>query len=82
MSDTSQKITKPFLTIYEKTRIIGIRAQQIANGDTVYLDYISRPRPSPIELAKLELEKKRSPVIVKRTLPNGNIENWRISEFV
>jgi len=75
------KTTKPFLTIYEKTRIIGIRAQQIANGDTVYLDCISHPRPTPIELARLELEKRRSPVIIQRTLPNGNVESWCISDF-
>jgi DNA-directed RNA polymerase subunit K/omega len=77
-----KRITKPYLTTYEKTKIISIRAQQIASGGKVYLDYIPNPRPSPISLAKMELETRKTPIIIRRPLPEGDYEVWRMCDFM
>jgi hypothetical protein len=36
---------------------------------------------SSIELAKYELNKKMTPLIIKRPLPNKSYEMWKISEL-
>ena len=79
--NTDTRITKPFLTKYEKAKILSIRTQQIASNGRVNLDCIPFKRPSPYELAKMELSQKRSPIIIRRVLPNGNIEEWKIKEL-
>jgi DNA-directed RNA polymerase subunit K/omega len=73
--------TYPFLTIYEKTKIIGLRANQLSKGAQAYIvvpDHVSSVR----EIARMELEQKRLPFIVKRPLPNGKYEYWRIADLM
>jgi DNA-directed RNA polymerase subunit K len=57
-------------TKYEKARLIGSRALQIAMGApfTVKLsdDDLKKLRYSPVEIAKLEYEKGLIPIEVKR----------------
>ncbi|MCS7103765.1 MAG: DNA-directed RNA polymerase subunit omega [Candidatus Korarchaeum sp.] len=57
------------LTKFEKVRIISVRAQQIATGSPIFLeeDEIPEGLTDPIELAKLELEKGRLPIIIRRS---------------
>jgi DNA-directed RNA polymerase I, II, and III subunit RPABC2 len=84
--DTSIKvdtkhITYPFLTIYEKTKIIGMRANQLSQGAAPFIkvpDYVKNVK----EIAKMELEQKRLPYIIKRPLPNGTYEYWRLSDLM
>ena len=73
--------TYPFLTNFEKTKIIGLRANQLSKGS---LPYISVPKhlTSVIDIARLELEQKRLPFIVKRPLPNGTFEYWRLADLL
>ena len=73
--------TYPFLTTYEKTKIIGLRANQLSQGSRAFIsvpDHITDVR----EIARLELEQKRLPFIVKRPLPNGKYEYWRLSDLM
>jgi len=71
----------PFLTIYERTKIIGLRATQIANGATPYI-----PVPSHVsnveEIATMELDQRRLPFIVKRPMPDGSYEYWRLGDLM
>lgn len=71
----------PFLTVYERTKILGMRANQIAEGAKIYVD---RPEHviEPLEIAKLELEQRRLPFIVKRPMPDGSFEYWRLSDLM
>ena len=60
-------------TKYEKARIIGARALQIASG-APFLIKISKPqlekiKYNPVEIAKMEFEKDILPVTIKRPLP-------------
>lgn len=73
--------TYPFLTTYEKTKIIGLRANQLSQGGRPFIavpDHITDVR----EIARLELEQKRLPFIVKRPLPNGKYEYWRLADLM
>lgn len=73
--------TYPFLTNFEKTRIIGLRANQISKGS---VPFISVPKhiTDVRDIARLELEQKRLPFIIKRPLPDGTFEYWRLSDLL
>ncbi len=74
-----KKTTPPFLTKFEKARIIGVRMQQLASGAKPCVDI--RGLKSIEEIAYAELEQRALPFIVKRPLPNGVTEYWKMEEF-
>jgi DNA-directed RNA polymerase I, II, and III subunit RPABC2 len=72
--------TLPFLTKYEKTRILGERASQLNLGGKPYVDI----DPSVIDgylIALKELEEKKIPYIIRRPLPNGGCEYWKLKDL-
>lgn len=73
--------TYPFLTNFERTKIIGLRANQISRGS---VPFISVPKhiTDVRDIARLELEQKRLPYLVKRPLPDGTFEYWRLSDLL
>jgi DNA-directed RNA polymerase I, II, and III subunit RPABC2 len=73
--------TYPFLTLYERTKIISLRASHLAHGDAPYME-IPEYLTDVYEIAKAELEAKRLPYIVKRPLPDGNYEYWRLADLM
>lgn len=73
--------TYPFLTKYEYTRIIGFRANQLSQGAQPFInvpEHVSDVR----EIARLELAEKRLPFIIKRPLPDGSHEYWRLQDLL
>jgi DNA-directed RNA polymerase I, II, and III subunit RPABC2 len=72
--------TLPFLTKYEKARILGERAKQIDAGATPFVS-VDENVVSGYLIALKELEEKRIPFIIKRPLPNGGCEYWRLSDL-
>jgi DNA-directed RNA polymerase subunit K/omega len=76
-----QHKTYPFLTQYERTRILGLRANQLSQGAAPFIippKYMTDVR----DIARLELEQKRLPFIIKRPLPNGQHEYWRLADLM
>jgi len=73
--------TYPFLTNFEKTKIIGLRANQISKGSVPFID-VPKHITDVRDIARLELEQKRIPFIIKRPLPNGSFEYWRLSDLL
>ena len=73
--------TYPFLTKFERTKIIGLRANQISKGS---IPFVAVPKhiTDVRDIARLELEQKRLPFIVKRPLPNGLYEYWRLTDLL
>jgi DNA-directed RNA polymerase subunit K len=69
-----EEITK--LTKYEKARIIGSRALQIAQGAKFMAklseEELKKIGYNPVEIAKLELEQGVIPITVKRPMPKVN----------
>ena len=73
--------TYPFMTVYEKTKIIGLRANQLSQGSRPFIsvpDHITDVR----DIARMELDQKRLPFILKRPLPNGDFEYWKLSDLM
>ena len=72
--------TIPFLTKYERARILGQRAKQIESGakplvkvpDNIIDGYI---------IAELELREKKIPFVIKRPLPDGSCEYWNVKDL-
>jgi DNA-directed RNA polymerase subunit K/omega len=73
--------TYPFLTNFERTKIIGLRANQLSKGSLPFID-VPKHITDVKDIAKLELEQKRLPFVIKRPLPNGQFEYWRLADLL
>ena len=73
--------SQPFLTQYEKTRILGFRTNQLAQGAIPYVSVPGHIR-NALDIAKMELEQRRLPFIIKRPMPDGSFEYWRLSDLM
>ena len=72
--------TIPFLTKYEKARIIGQRAKQIETGAKPLVKIPENIVDSYI-IADLELKEKRIPFIIRRPIPGGGSEYWNLKDL-
>jgi DNA-directed RNA polymerase I, II, and III subunit RPABC2 len=72
--------TIPYLTKYEKARILGQRAKQINSGATAFIKVPEKVIDGYL-IAELELQEKRIPFIIRRPLPNGGSEYWKVSDL-
>lgn len=70
--------SRPLLSKYEATTVVGMRAQQIMKGSSPFID---TDETDPIEIALKELRAKLIPVIIRRVMPDGKSEYWRLSEL-
>lgn len=79
----TRRITSPFMTKFEKAKIIGVRAVQISKNAPLYLnsDNIANMNWDPITIAEKELAEKRIPFIIRRYLPDGSFEDWKLNEL-
>ena len=71
----------PFLSTFEKTKILGMRTNQLAQGARPYItvpEYIT----DVLEIAKLELEQRKLPIIIKRHMPDGTYEKYRLADLL
>ncbi len=61
------------LTKYERARLIGARALQLAMGAPLLLNLkeedLEKINYNPIEIAKMELAKNILPITIKRPMP-------------
>ena len=72
--------TIPHLTKYERARILGQRAKQIETGATPFIKVPENVIDGYI-IAEMELKQGRIPFIIRRPLPNGGSEYWKISDL-
>ncbi len=72
--------TLPIMTRYEKAKILGIRSTQINSGAESFID-IPNNIIDGITIARMELEQKAIPFIIRRNLPNGKTEYWNIEDL-
>lgn len=74
-----KKKTVPFLNKFEKARLLGVRIQQLSAG--------AQPKISTEgfetiqDIVEEELKQRKIPLIIKRNLPNGDSEEWKLEEF-
>ncbi len=72
--------TVPILTRYEKAKILGVRAKQINNGSNIFVE-VNKNIIDGHLIAKMELDQKKLPFIIRRPLPSGGSEYWRVSDL-
>jgi len=70
----------PTLTRFEKARIMGARALQLSFGAPSFIK-IPKNATTSLDIAMEELNKRVIPIIIKRTLPNGNYQNIPLDQF-
>jgi DNA-directed RNA polymerase I, II, and III subunit RPABC2 len=72
--------TVPFVTKYEKAKVLGERAKQINSGAETFVE-IGDEIVDGYLIALAEFEQKKLPMIVRRPLPNGGSEFWRLADL-
>jgi len=72
--------TIPFLTKYEKARILGQRSKQIECGAKPLVKVPENIIDSYL-IAELELEQKAMPFIIRRPIPSGGSEYWNLKDL-
>ena len=70
----------PRLTRFEKARIMGARALQLSLGAPIFIE-IPKNATTSLEIAIEELKQRVIPIVIKRTLPNGDYQNIPIDQF-
>ena len=76
----NEKTTRPYITKFEKAKVIGVRAEQLAVGATANIqvpEYLTDVR----EIAEKEFYEKKIPFIIRRKLPDGTFEYFRLKDF-
>lgn len=68
-----KRTTTPYMTKYERARVLGTRALQISNNAPVLVDV--EGETDPLQIAIKELREKKIPLVVRRYLPDG----WYVS---
>jgi len=72
--------TVPFLTKYEKARVLGQRAKQINSGAKAFVKIPENVIDGYV-IAELELQQKRIPFIIRRPIPGGGSEYWNLRDL-
>ena len=72
--------TIPILTKFEKAKILGLRAKQINHGSKPFVE-ITKDIIDGHTIAHMELTQNKIPFIIRRPMPNGGSEYWKISDL-
>ena len=73
--------TIPFITRYEKAKILGERAKQLTYSNVEPLIDIPSDIIDSYEIAKLEYNANAIPFIIKRNIPDGSCEYWKFRDL-
>ena len=71
----------PYLSLFEKASVIGFRANQLSQGARPLVT-VPPHITDVIDIARIELEQKRMPYILKRVMPDGTFEYWRLADLL
>ncbi|KAI1271135.1 RNA polymerase, subunit omega/K/RPB6 [Xylaria sp. FL0933] len=77
---TEERTTTPYMTKYERARILGTRALQISMNAPVLVDL--EGESDPLQIAIKEMNEKKIPLIVRRYMPDGYYEDWTCEELL
>jgi DNA-directed RNA polymerase I, II, and III subunit RPABC2 len=79
--DPSKAVSYPFLNQFEKTKVLSFRSSQLAQGNKPYItvpDIVS----DVYTIAKMELKERKLPYLIKRPLPDGDYEYWKLNDLI
>lgn len=72
--------TTPYMTKYERARVLGTRALQISMNAPVLVDL--EGETDPLQIAMKELTQHKMPLVIRRYLPDGSYEDWGCDELI
>ncbi|XP_026761525.1 DNA-directed RNA polymerases I, II, and III subunit RPABC2 [Galleria mellonella] len=78
--EKSKRITTRYMTKYERARVLGTRALQIAMCAPVMVEL--EGETDPLQIAMKELKQRKIPIIIRRYLPDHSYEDWSIDELI
>lgn len=76
----NKRITTKYMTKYERARVLGTRALQIAMCAPIMVEL--EGETDPLQIAMKELKQRKIPIIIRRYLPDGSFEDWTIDELI
>ena len=74
-----KNISKPVMSKYERTKIIGIRAQQISQGSMPLVE-VPKHLINTLDIATYELKMRKTPFIIKRNV-GKTVEYWKVEDL-
>ena len=74
----ADRITTPYITKFERARVLGTRALQISMSAPVMVEL--EGETDPLQIALKELRSKKIPITIRRFLPDGSYEDWDVNE--
>ena len=77
---SKKRTTTPYLTKYERARVLGTRALQISMNAPVMVELDGET--DPLHIAMKELKERKIPILIRRYLPDGSYEDWAIDELI
>ncbi|XP_059147140.1 DNA-directed RNA polymerases I, II, and III subunit RPABC2-like isoform X1 [Physella acuta] len=78
--EPQKRITTKYMTKYERARVLGTRALQIAMCAPVMVEL--EGETDPLAIAMKELKARKIPFIIRRYLPDGSYEDWALDELI
>lgn len=76
----NKRITTKYMTKYERARVLGTRALQIAMCAPIMVEL--EGETDPLQIAMKELKQRKIPIIIRRYLPDNSYEDWSIDELI
>ena len=70
----------PYLTKYERARVLGQRSKQINTGAKTFVKVPENIIDGYL-IAEMELNQKRIPFIIRRPIPGGGCEYWNLKDL-
>ena len=73
--------TIPWITKYEFSKILGQRIKQLNEGNKPYITVDTSVQMDNYNIAEQEIREKKVPFIIKRPMPNGGCEYWKLEDL-
>jgi DNA-directed RNA polymerase subunit K/omega len=80
--DPNKNTTRNILTKYEKTAVLSLRLEQLMRGGAPCIDVEAMGLTNIRDIALAELESRKIPFLVMRTLPGGQKEYWKLADMI
>ncbi|CAM0140220.1 subunit common to RNA polymerases I, II, and III [Umbelopsis sp. WA50703] len=80
VQESRERVTTPYMTKYERARVLGTRALQISLNAPVMIEL--NGESDPLVIAMKELREKKIPLIVRRFLPDNSYEDWHVKDLI
>ena len=78
--DPAKNTTRNMMSKYEKAKVVGLRLQQIAAGASSLVE--TKGMKDIRQVVDAEMEQKKLPFMIVRTLPNGIKEFWKVKDMI